>query len=302
MNYKIPVNLSNYPKESLQKFFDDFDVIFTDCDGVLIKENSVIDSSNLLINKFLENGKKVFMVSNNNQTTRDDLLKKCQNLNFNFTIDNIFTSSSITGMYLKSLNFNKKAYVIGSEELGEELTKFGIEHIGIGRDDMSDTYGEYMMNNYKLYEDVGAVIVGLDKFFNIPKMLKAMNYLKNPEILFLATNVDVRSEFPNLIFPDAGPIVASIEKASYRKATVIGKPSSILFDLLKLKSDKERILMIGDRLSVDIAFGKNSGIKTMLVETGDDKMENVGEILRKIEENEENLIPDYVVKSLGLFL
>lgn len=267
-----------------------------------MSNNSVINNSNVVINQLLEKGKQIFVVSNNCSITREDLLKKCQKLGFNFTIDNILTAGYVTTKYLKSINFDKKAYVIGSEEFSEELTKAGINHIGIGRDDMTDSYGEYFAKNYNIDEEVGAVIVSLDKFFTIPKLLKAMNYLKNPKINFIATNNDIRSEFPTVIFPDAGPIISAVENGSYRKATVIGKPSTFTCDLLELSVAKERMLMIGDRLSVDIAFGHNVGMKTLLVETGDDKMKNVEEICSKGDEKFSAFIPDFVIESLGKFL
>jgi phosphoglycolate phosphatase len=268
----------------------------------LVNENGIIDRSNLVINKLLDNNKQIFVVSNNNQITREDLLKKVRDLNFNFTIDNILTSSYVTAKYLNYINFTKKAYVIGSEQLGQELTSCGIEYIGIGRDDMTDSYSEYFKDNYKLDDAVAAVIVSLDKFFNIPKLLKAMNYLKNPETLFIGTNGDVRSEFPTLLFPDAGPIISAVERASYRTATIVGKPSTFMYDILKLSADKERILMIGDRLSVDIAFGHNCGFKTLLVETGDNNMQDVETILKSNDPKNCELIPDFVIDSIGSFV
>ena len=106
------------------------------------------------------------------------------------------------------------------------------------------------------------------------------------------------------IFIQLGPFLATIERGSYKTATVMGKPSTTLTNFIELPADKSKILMIGDRLNIDIAFGKNAGFKTLLVETGDHKMENVEEMIQKIEvegDKAENFIPDFVISSIGRF-
>jgi ribonucleotide monophosphatase NagD (HAD superfamily) len=87
----------------------------------------------------------------------------------------------------------------------------------------------------------------------------------------------------------------------------MGKPENFLCSLflqeeIKLHSDK--ILMIGDRLNTDILFGSNNGFKTLLVESGVHKLDEVQEIINRINEvgsdvELEKQIPDFVISSLG---
>jgi ribonucleotide monophosphatase NagD (HAD superfamily) len=67
-----------------------------------------------------------------------------------------------------------------------------------------------------------------------------------------------------------------------------------------------RALVIGDTLSSDMLFGKNAGYATLFVGTGVSKMEEIKEIVDKInggddDEELKKLVPDYCVTSLDEF-
>lgn len=83
---KIPVNLSTFTKPQIKSWLESFEVILTDCDGVLWLYNNIIKDSNKVINKFLEHGKKVYFITNNSTKTRDELVEKAKNLEFNVVI------------------------------------------------------------------------------------------------------------------------------------------------------------------------------------------------------------------------
>lgn len=154
--------------------------------------------------------------------------------------------------------------------------------------------------------EVGAVIVGFDEHFSFPKLFKAVNYLRNPAVLLIATNADQKIDFPSFTFPDAGPIIAAIENATGRKATIVGKPSKVLAELaLKQEAhrDSNRFLMIGDRLNTDVLFGKNNNFQTLLVGTGVHSMSDVDEVIDAISRGEGgegacNMIPDFYITAL----
>jgi ribonucleotide monophosphatase NagD (HAD superfamily) len=62
--------------------------------------------------------------------------------------------------------------------------------------------------------------------------------------------------------------------------------------------------MIGDRLNTDILFGKNLNYQTLMVETGVHKIERVEEIIKEVENGNDdpdlvNQIPDYYIAGLG---
>lgn len=65
--------------------------------------------------------------------------------------------------------------------------------------------------------------------------------------------------------------------------------------------------MIGDRIDVDMVFGKNSGMKTLFVESGMSTMKDVEEVIKEIEEATDaekvaelkKQIPDFYVAGLS---
>ena len=154
-------------------------------------------------------------------------------------------------------------------------------------------------------KEIGAVIVAFDEHFSFPKLFKAVNYLRNPEVLFIATNADQKVDFPGFTFPDAGPIIAAIENATGRKPDVIGKPSKKLAEIaLKQEAhvDSNRFLMIGDRLNTDVMFGKNNNYQTLFVGTGVHNMDDVQEHIDEHETGEGDedtplMIPDFYISS-----
>ena len=102
-------DLASMSPTEVKSFFDSYDTVLTDCDGVLWKGkfttlthiyfrtfpinnkfnffffkkgNSPIEGSPEMIHKFREMGKRVIYVTNNSTKTRKDYVKKCADLGF----------------------------------------------------------------------------------------------------------------------------------------------------------------------------------------------------------------------------
>lgn len=92
----------------------------------------------------------------------------------------------------------------------------------------------------------------------------------NPACLFIATNTDATFPSSTHLLPGGGSTVAPVATALGRQPFVLGKPEPFLLELLKNKYNlnPERTVMVGDRLSTDILFGSQGGLKTLLVFTG----------------------------------
>ena len=90
--------------------------------------------------------------------------------------------------------------------------------------------------------------------------------------------------------PATGAILASIEYATGKKATIVGKPEVIIFEVAKkFLSSHERVAIIGDRLDTDILGGKRAGITTIFALSGSIDQD----VLSK-----SDITPDYVIDDL----
>jgi len=155
--------------------------------------------------------------------------------------------------------------------LEEELHSEGIQTLG-GTDPSDNTLAPFSLATWERDPDVGAVVCGLDLSINYTKLSKAYQYLlHDPSVHFIVTNED--STFPSQhgLLPGGGSISAPLRFALGREPVVTGKPSQTMLDCIKakVKFEEGRTIMVGDRLNTDILFGKQGGLKTLLVMTGE---------------------------------
>ncbi|KAG5666362.1 hypothetical protein PVAND_014393 [Polypedilum vanderplanki] len=242
------------------------------------------ERSNTVINRLIEMGKRVYFITNNSTRTREELAEKAKIMDFNVGLDNMISTSYLAAHYLKSQNFNKKVYIVGSSGISRELDAVGIKHTGVGPDFHTGSLMAYMNENLVLDPEIGAVIVGFDEHISFQTK-------KN-------------------VIPGTGSIVKAVETCAERKTIVMGKPENWLCDIFfkdDIKNNSNRFLMIGDRLNTDVLFGKKNNLQTLLVESGVHKIDKVKQIIEYLEKNTElerredlvNQIPDYFVTKLG---
>ncbi|XP_011502094.1 PREDICTED: phosphoglycolate phosphatase [Ceratosolen solmsi marchali] len=291
------VDLKSLDKQNMEKFLESFDIVLSDCDGVLWRETDVINGSPEAVNKLKQLGKKFFFVTNNNGNTRLELVKKCKNFGYNAVTEEILCTSYLAAVYLKEKNFQKKVYIVGSEGIAQELDAQGIKHFGVGPDVMIGNE----LDIHKSFEpdpDVGAVIVGFDKHFSYPKLVKAATYAQMPGVHFLGTNPDLQRPSPyKTRYPGAGCFLLAIEAAAGKKAVILGKPETFISEIIKQKFhvNPSRTLMIGDNLNTDILLGKRCGYLTLMVLSGITSQEDL-EVLKN---SNSSILPDFWTNQLS---
>lgn len=268
-------------KEDVEKIMEDYDTFLFDCDGVLWLGNHLLPKIAETLDLLQKKGKKLIFVTNNSVKSRAEYLKKFSNFGIkNIEKEEIFGSAYATALYLdKVLKFdkkNKKVWVMGGQGIHEELNELGIESIGGTDPGLNVPYSDdspYL----NLDPNVGAVITGLDLNVNYHRLAITLQYLRNNDVIFMATNID--STFPShgRILPGAGSIIDSVKYCSEREPIVCGKPNLNLLNAIMADHpfDVSRAIMIGDRLNTDMKFGRDGGLSTLLVLTGIETEETV---------------------------
>jgi len=297
----LPINLDS--KIRVAEFLTKFDFILSDCDGVLWVNNDVVPGAPQAINKLRAKGKRVCFATNNSTKTRTEFLSKLEKLGYEADLDELFPTSYSTAIYLMSIGFDRKVFIVGSSGIAGELKEVGIRSTGVGHDIVPNHWTPGMAE-VDLDPEIGAVVVGFDNKISFPKLTKACSYVKRSDCLFIACNADETYPHPDpaVMVPGPGAYVAAIQAVTGKDAINLGKPSKYFFDIIRLQHpeiDPKRTIMIGDRLTTDMVFGRNNGLKTLFVKTGIGTYDDMINFHNSNEPADHLCVPDYYLNSLN---
>lgn len=217
----------------------------------------------------------------------------------------MITTSFLAAEYLKRLNFQKTAFVIGMSGITKELDLVGIKNYGEGLDPTKTNMVDLFANDIKNDPDVGAVIVGNDIHLSLPKLGRATTFLmNNHDSILLCTKPELKFSTRNITLPFPGAIAKSLEVATNKKSIILGKPSDFLATVLferEKSTPRDRFLMVGDTLETDVEFGNKNGMQTLLVGTGANSLCDVEQIV-KSGENPLRIPRFYIPKLIDLLI
>ncbi|XP_049861083.1 glycerol-3-phosphate phosphatase-like isoform X1 [Schistocerca gregaria] len=267
---QIP-DLSSFSSKEVAAFLSSFDTVLTDCDGVLWMGDQQIPGSIETIKKLDEMGKKIFFISNNNLLTVEKYLMKIQAMGYSATKEQILIPGVTIAAYLKSVDFNKKAYVIGTRSLIATLKEAGIDCHGDEPELAETSLSGFKNQITSLDSSYGAVVVDYDPNINYLKMMKAVVLLKKPDCIFVAGATDETVMFrSDLKMIGPGSFLSIMETVSEKTAVILGKPGLFIKDVVSSRHSivPSKTLMIGDMVKQDILFGNRCGFQTILVLSG----------------------------------
>lgn len=244
-----------------------------DMDGTIYLGNQLIDGADTFLKTIKEEGKKYIFLTNNSSKNKKEYVKKLAMMGIPAEIDDVFTSGDATIFYLNSIKKNAKIFLMGTEALEEEFLKAGFTIVK------------------ERGQDIDFVVLGFDTTLTYEKLWIACEYLSKG-ISYIATHPDFNCPLDGGKFmPDAGAMMAFIKASTGREPIVIGKPNRYIVDAIldKYSLEKKELAIVGDRLYTDIRTGRDNGITSILVMSGetDKKMLEVTEF-----------VPDYIFDSV----
>jgi len=226
-----------------------------DLDGTIYLGESLLPGAKALIERLHALGRPVRFLSNNPTKSRAAYVERLNRLGIAVTADEIVTSVQTMVAWLQSTHPEAVVYPISEPPLIEALDAAGIRR--------SENPAE-----------IDIVIASYDRTFEYRKLQIAFDAIWYERRAFLvSTNPDRYCPFPGgRGEPDAAGIVAlfdSFTSAMFRLTS--GKPSRLMFDMAlePLGVEASECVMVGDRLTTDIAMAIDAGLASALVLTGE---------------------------------
>ncbi|KAI1279256.1 Glycerol-3-phosphate phosphatase [Halotydeus destructor] len=169
-------------KVKVQELFRHVDTVLLDFDGTIIGKNeSPVDGAAQFVNALKGLGKNVLIVTNNVMLSRLEILNILESAGVsNISLDKIYTSASVTAIYVKQKMASGAVYVFDSYQFANELDLLNMSHIGTGPD-VGDQSSEFIPLESELDSNVEAVFIHTDKYVNQRKLSKAITYAAKVE-------------------------------------------------------------------------------------------------------------------------
>jgi len=226
-----------------------------DMDGTIYLGEQWIDGAQAFLERIEATGRNYVFVTNNSSKNASVYVEKLARMGLLVGEEKIVTSGQATIYYLQKHFPGKKVFLLGNELLREEFAQAGI----------------------RLEENVPEVVVtAFDTSLDYQKMCRVCDFVR-AGLPYLATHPDYNCPTENGFIPDAGAIHAFIHASAFRYPDrIIGKPNEDIIEYLttRVNAKRSRIAMVGDRLYTDIAAGRNHGLKSILVLSGEASMED----------------------------
>ncbi len=244
-----------------------------DLDGVFYKgkESRVKIGGTRAIEALREKGRKLFVLTNNSTDSVETVHSRLLGFDIPVKQEEVLTSGLLTAEYLRQKHGKVTYFLVGEDGLDSEMKKYGHRR----------TTGE----------KAEFVVVGLDRKITYEKLDHAARIARNGAGI-VATHNSRLYMYKTGPAIATGPLVKAIEYGSGKRATVIGKPSPLMFDIALERAgcrNKEAV-MIGDQIDTDIAGASRAGIGAILVTSGIDQKADGHRLLARLG-NVDDIVP-----------
>lgn len=254
-----------------RKLLDNIRQVFLDMDGTIYRGTTLFDCTLPFLDFLKSRNIGYAFLSNNSSISTAMYVEKLRKMGIAAAPDNFYTSTHYAIDYLKE-NYPaaKKIYLLAIPEVRAEFEAAGF------------VFEE---------NDPDIFVLAFDKTLDYQKMCKGAYFMRKG-IPSIATHPDVfcptdKDEW----LVDCGAMIAALETSTGVKMKVLGKPDpGLLIHAAQRRniSDMKQCLMIGDRLSTDVAVGINSGSIACHIVDPTSEIHPV-----------KNIIPHFAVKDLA---
>jgi 4-nitrophenyl phosphatase len=242
-----------------------------DMDGTFYLGDQILEGSLYFIDVLKAQGRDFIFLTNNSSKNRQEYVAKITRLGLPIPESKMFTSGEATALYLKARRPDARLFVVGTPGLEAEFRAHGF--------DLDDHHPDI-------------AVLGFDTTLTYNKLWRLCDLVR-AGIPYIATHGDLNCPTPTGFMPDIGAIIAFVNTSTGRMPDeIIGKPNPTIVEMLaqKLNLPIQSLTMVGDRLYTDIALGGTTGVTTVLVLSGETRLEDL---------QGSPYQPDYIFASLG---
>jgi glycerol 3-phosphatase-2 len=265
---------------------DRFDGFLIDLDGVIWIGPEPVPGSVEALRQLQAAGKRVAFVTNNPGRLPGAYAERLLGLGVEVGPGQIVTAGVVAArLAAEAAGAGGGAFVLGDAPLREMVAAAGPRVLA----------GEAA-------QEAEVVVVSGHGGFDYAE-LRTAKFALDRGARLIATSRDPTMPFPGGELPGTGAVLAAVEVASGKRATIAGKPERHLFEIAKEalgcsfssdSNEKEhrngRVAMVGDRITSDIDGGRAAGLETVLVLSGTTSRE---------EAEAAEPAPDHVLENLA---
>ena len=231
-----------------------------DMDGTIYLGDRLFEGVEELLSRIDAIGGRYVFITNNSSRSVEDYVAKVRRLGLSqVTREHFFTSTQAAILLMRERFGDSLLYVQGTASFVRELREGGLT--------VTEEYTD----------GASAILVGYDTEITGKKMETTCRMLTLHDLPYFGANPDwvCPTEFGYV--PDCGSMCRGYEMATGKSPIFIGKPEPTMIEVVteRFGFRKEEVLVIGDRLYTDIASGRNAGVDTLCVLSGECTLDEV---------------------------
>lgn len=242
-----------------------------DMDGTFYLGDQLLEGALRFIDLLREQKKEFLFLTNNSSKHRRQYAEKISRLGLPLLEESVLTSGEATALYLREKHPGADLFVVGTPSLEDEFRQHGFRLV---------------------QQEPQFLVLGFDTTLTYQKLWALCDFVR-VGVPYIATHPDFNCPTEKGFMPDVGAMIAFVKAATGREPDlVVGKPNRLIVDAAAFKMGLQvnQLAMIGDRLYTDIALGQSSGIATILVLSGETKIEDL---------KDSPFQPDYTFQNLA---
>jgi glycerol 3-phosphatase-2 len=235
-----------------------YDQFILDLDGCVWVGDRATEGAVEAIAELRERGKRLAFATNDARSAGEDYVTRLWRLGIQASLADVVTVGGAMQHLLAETRAGRTAFVIGTAAMHRHVADAGLR----------------ILNATDLASRAEVVVVaGTDEFTYDDLRNASLAARRGADLL--ATARDPTYPQPDGPWPGTGAILAAVEYASGRAATIVGKPEPQLFLTALDRLGNGRTLVVGDRLDTDIEAATRTELDAALVLTGGTRREEL---------------------------